>query len=388
MFTSIIITCRKSDEDVAMLLKDISLQESFSDYETVVIEGLYPPGRARNEGARRAKGEILVFIDKDIRLGSSDLLRRLLDIIQQDPATGIAIASIRIPKDANAFERRYARQIPLCQLPIVNEPTQAGTASAACFAIRKELFDSAGAFHEEMIRGEDSELSLRVKRSGKKIILAPQAVCYHHQPSSISRLIKTQMRNGVGVSFVDTYFPYLNIDVAPDRFDYDLRRKGFFERLFRYVTSLYLAMIKGKVLLLFSKMIYAASYIYGRIKFSFQKILQRKNHSLSKSQEAPTSLLITYDFPPIVSGIGTFFFNVWKGLPPHKYIILAPNSPGYKVFDNNHTLNVKRYFTFSNIRIARFIFLLVASLGAILRKEINILFCGVPVTVGSIGWIF
>jgi phosphatidyl-myo-inositol dimannoside synthase len=383
MLTSIIIPCVKSDEDVALLLKDISSQEPFSDYETVVVEGLYPPGRARNEGARKAKGEMLVFLDKDIRLGSRDLLRRMLDVILHDPEAGIVIASIRIPVDSNPFELCYAREIPLCQMPIVDKPTEAGTAPGACLAIRRDLFERVGGFHEQMVRGEDSEFSFKVKKQGKKIILVPQAFYCHHQPRNFSQLIRTQVRNGLGASFVDTYFPYLNIDVAPDRFNYDLEHKGILKRSLRFIASFCQAAVKGKALLLFSKILYASSYICGRVGFFFQKIFRRPRHL----RTSPASLLVTHDFPPLVSGIGTFFFHAWKGLAPAKHIILAAKAANYKEFDARHNLDVRRYFTISKFRTVRFIFLLGATLNILIRERIDLLLCGVPVSVGGIGWI-
>src|SRR3989304_2206710 len=40
------------------------------------------------------------------------------------------------------------------------------------------------------------------------------------------------------------------------------------------------------------------------------------------------SLLITNDFPPIVSGISTVFYQIWKRLTSDRIIILAPKAPG------------------------------------------------------------
>ena len=55
------------------------------------------------------------------------------------------------------------------------------------------------------------------------------------------------------------------------------------------------------------------------------------------------TLLISNDFPPVVSGISTVFYYVWKNLPKEENIILAPNVNGSLVFDRKNNLQVTRY---------------------------------------------
>ncbi|MCK5591211.1 MAG: hypothetical protein KAI72_04575 [Candidatus Pacebacteria bacterium] len=57
-------------------------------------------------------------------------------------------------------------------------------------------------------------------------------------------------------------------------------------------------------------------------------------------------LLITFDCPPMVSGIGTFFGNVWKLLPQDEHSILAPRFKDSQTFDKENNSNVYRYFAF------------------------------------------
>lgn len=46
------------------------------------------------------------------------------------------------------------------------------------------------------------------------------------------------------------------------------------------------------------------------------------------------SLLITLDFPPVISGIATVFYNVWKHYDPERMLVMTGRAPGDKVFDN------------------------------------------------------
>ena len=54
------------------------------------------------------------------------------------------------------------------------------------------------------------------------------------------------------------------------------------------------------------------------------------------------SLLITNDFPPIVSGISTVFYQIWKRLSPDRIMILAPTVPGCDEFDKKEPFHIIR----------------------------------------------
>lgn len=54
------------------------------------------------------------------------------------------------------------------------------------------------------------------------------------------------------------------------------------------------------------------------------------------------SLLITNDFPPIVSGISTVFYQIWKRLPSDRIMILAPKAPGCDEFDKRESFHIIR----------------------------------------------
>jgi len=97
------------------------------------------------------------------------------------------------------------------------------------------------------------------------------------------------------------------------------------------------------------------------------------------------SLLITFDYPPIVSGISTFFYNVWKLLPPQDYLILAPRTKDYKRVDLNSGFKIYRYCTFMSWRLMRVVIVFVYALTLIVREKIDILICGVPVSLGFVG---
>ena len=54
------------------------------------------------------------------------------------------------------------------------------------------------------------------------------------------------------------------------------------------------------------------------------------------------SLLITNDFPPIVSGISTYFYQLWRYLPPERVLVLAPWVEGCEEFDRRQSFTIVR----------------------------------------------
>lgn len=61
---------------------------------------------------------------------------------------------------------------------------------------------------------------------------------------------------------------------------------------------------------------------------------------------APQSLSIFWvnDFPPVTSGIATFFVNIIRRLPPARVIVIAPAVPGGREFDATLPFNVWRRY--------------------------------------------
>ena len=54
------------------------------------------------------------------------------------------------------------------------------------------------------------------------------------------------------------------------------------------------------------------------------------------------SLLIANDFPPVTSGIATFFDQIWRLLPPEHVRILAPELPGAREVDAGYPVPIQR----------------------------------------------
>jgi len=69
------------------------------------------------------------------------------------------------------------------------------TAFGVCY--KKEIFQKIGLFNEKLIRGQDMEFSLRMKKAGLKILLVPEIMSYYCARSSLKSFAKHNFTNGV-----------------------------------------------------------------------------------------------------------------------------------------------------------------------------------------------
>lgn len=276
LLVSIIIPCKDETNDVKGLLDDISRQKTQFEKDIIKITNISPVSIARNTGAKKAKGQILIFVDSDIRLGDEAVLNNLVNPLLEDKSIGSVCSSILIPLDASGFQKRYAGEILHCEVPLTEKMMDIGLATSQCWAIPKGLFFKLGGFNENIIRGEDSELAVRVKKEKYRIVLASNTWCYHPSPDNIFQLVKIQFRNGLGVAFIDIFYPDLNVDIHPKGIIYFSERKTKRERLKRFFLTGLNAVIEIKLLLILSKIFYAAGYFSGAVKYKLIKSKKQK----------------------------------------------------------------------------------------------------------------
>ncbi|MBU0635393.1 MAG: glycosyltransferase, partial [Candidatus Omnitrophica bacterium] len=140
MAVSVIIPCKNEAADISGLMEDLAKQKAAFQTEIIKITGVSPVSLARNQGAEKAKGEVLIFIDCDIRLGNEFFLANLVGVLEKNEKIGAVCASILIPPGSSRFQRRYAKEVPHAQSPQVEAIMDVSVASSACCAIEKEKF--------------------------------------------------------------------------------------------------------------------------------------------------------------------------------------------------------------------------------------------------------
>ena len=184
MILSIIIPTYNEEEYLPVLLDSI-VEQSFTDYEIIVADanstdrtreiaeeygcvvvdgGL--PGVGRNNGAKVAKGEYLLFLDSDLKL-TDDYLRDVIYEFKMERA-GIAITQM-LPL-SEKIEDKVFHDLANRFMVSVEKIKPHG---AGCYGIiaKKSLHEKCGGFDESLTFGEDTDYIERLAKEERFKVL-------------------------------------------------------------------------------------------------------------------------------------------------------------------------------------------------------------------------
>lgn len=195
------------------------------DDRVVLISGQGNVGFARgaNLGARRASGDVLVFLNPDAFL-QAGCIAELVREVEGRPSPCIVGGRVL---NADRTEQRGARRgditpvsallslsglsraIPALRRFEVHWEGEAApegvaaipTISGACFCMRREDFDAVGGFDEGyFLHVEDVDLCWRVRRQGGEVLFHPKAEVVHLGHTSLASPLKVEFHKGVGLA--------------------------------------------------------------------------------------------------------------------------------------------------------------------------------------------
>jgi glycosyltransferase involved in cell wall biosynthesis len=129
------------------------------------------PAAARNEGAREARGEILLFVDADVVVPPS-AVGQVADLLGARPDVAAVFGSYDTRPRAPGLVSQY-RNLLHHFVHQTGRP-EASTFWAGCGAIRRAVFEAVGGFDEIRFRRpsiEDIELGYRLRRAGHTVLL-------------------------------------------------------------------------------------------------------------------------------------------------------------------------------------------------------------------------
>lgn len=152
---------------------------STADRVVTIPDGPRGPAFARNEAARHATGDVLVFVDADVCV-SRTALRQFAEFFEAQPATGAVFGAYDTAPDATNVVSQYRNL-----LHHYVHSTNAGAANtfwAGCGAVRRDVFAALGGFDATRYptpQIEDIELGYRMSAQGIPIRLAPDIQGQH-----------------------------------------------------------------------------------------------------------------------------------------------------------------------------------------------------------------
>jgi GT2 family glycosyltransferase len=167
------------------------IRNSFgSDPRMKVVENSENVGHAEgcNIGAKNTEGKYLVFLDSDTEFKAENWLWELVKFMENDDSVGLAQAKLVLAEDKNCLDYVCVDVDALgtwaanygSKAENLKESFEILAASAGCCIIRREIFDQAGGFDPNyFIYDDDTDLSLRVRLLGHRILYVPSAVVIH-----------------------------------------------------------------------------------------------------------------------------------------------------------------------------------------------------------------
>lgn len=267
-FVTIIVPSLDGHRDgcVPRLLHSIQCQ-TFTDFEVKMIKGVAPQGRAINQGAAQARGEVLLIVDDDAELADETVIEQLIGALNSDPSIGMAGASIVLHPDSNLFQQRAAHQFPRLHTPVVDVITDSDMACHGCCAIPRSVFEQIGGEREDLIRGLDPDLRVRLRDAGYRVVLAPNARIYHPLPDGWGRLIRTFFRNGFGSAYAQKFRPDTVYETDEQLGSATFQpRRSLTYRALRFPFRLIKSLFEGKLLRFTAYLVYAFGYGWGWVR--------------------------------------------------------------------------------------------------------------------------
>ena len=254
--------------------------QTFQDFEVLVVVKEKPCARAHNVGVQSAQGEIVVFFDDDVTLGGDKVIENLITPLRsavhitpnaqrqtQNPRPiGITGASTLLPPDANRFQRHCAKELPRFEFPIVREITESDMVTHAAMAVKKPTFTEVGGENENLIFGDDPELRARVRKAGYKIVITPNTWIFHPPPSNLPNYLRMSFRRGIGAAHDFWRYPHLIYETPPASSRTFVPHRPFQYRAIRFIIQNIEAIVNLKLVFFPVRLAYGAGYLIGLAK--------------------------------------------------------------------------------------------------------------------------
>lgn len=234
--------------------------------EVIAAVGIRPNGRARDAGAIRARGDVLIFMDADVSFPDPSDLRTIVEYLVDHDEVGLVGPAQQLPDSLSERKHNRAIQMARSHVEAPDQFKECDMVTHACLAIERELFLEIGMEHPNLISGTDPDLRNRVRRQGLKVGIVPDTRVEHPPETSTNSMIKKRFRMGRWSRWVKRHYPEYHLPTEPDITDETGAQKtGLTDRLGRNFSRLTQRLTNGDWWALTARLSYLAGYLFETI---------------------------------------------------------------------------------------------------------------------------
>jgi len=228
---SIIIACRNEEKYIGKCLDSIISQNYPKEkIEVLIIDGMsedkmkeivknysenYPfikifenPQRytsfGLNVGIKNSKGKIIIRMDAHASY-EKDYISKCLKYLKEYNVDNVGGVIKTLPAKNTIVAKAIALALS-SRFGVASDfrlgsktPKFVDTVFGGCY--KKEVFEKIGYYNENLIRSQDLEFNLRLKKAGRKILLVPEILAYYYSQDNFRDFFWHNFRDGVWATY-------------------------------------------------------------------------------------------------------------------------------------------------------------------------------------------
>lgn len=227
-FISVIVPCRNEGRFIGACIRSILANDyPRNRFELLVVDGMSTDetrsvlsdlcsrepnivvldnprlitSTALNIGIRECRGELVAWMSAHNEY-QSDYLALCAKAHAEFDADNVGGIIVTRPRNSGIVGRAIANVLthpfgvgPSHFRTAVTRPRWVDTVFGGCY--RREVFERIGLFNEELVRGQDMEFNLRMRRAGLRTLLVPEIRSVYHARSRFGEFLRYNWTNGV-----------------------------------------------------------------------------------------------------------------------------------------------------------------------------------------------
>jgi len=243
---------KQREANLQQLIADIWAQSLVAG-EIIIVRGSRPRTKAHNQGVKAASGELIVFFDDDVRLGSPEIVKAMAEAFIGDSQLGIVGVRIVPARDSGRFQQACAKQLLRAHNMVAH----------AALAIPKSLYEAVGGEDESLRLNDDAQLNFKIRaKKYQTSLLPPQFFIYHPEPANLWILLKKYFAQGSNQAHDYKTNPDMIFN-APISEQGEIKKSSVSGQLFRNLKILGQSLVTLKWLLILSRMATGLGFLVG-----------------------------------------------------------------------------------------------------------------------------